>query len=133
MTVVGYRRADFRGSDGHMVEGYRVYLSYEISPNQGAGLATDYVYMTTARLANMGVDVDVIAGFRSKDIVILEDEYKEVCNRLFITTDDGTYGEKGFVTNKLQDLIDAGNNYDLVIAIGPIPMMKFVSKVTEPY
>ena len=50
-----------------------------------------------------------------------------------ITTDDGTYGEKGFVTNKLQDLIDAGNNYDLVIAIGPIPMMKFVSKVTEPY
>ena len=51
----------------------------------------------------------------------------------FSLTDDGTYGEKGFVTNKLQDLIDAGNNYDLVIAIGPIPMMKFVSKVTEPY
>ena len=60
-------------------------------------------------------------------------EYKEICNRLFITTDDGSYGEKGFVTNKLQSLIDEGNNYDLVIAIGPIPMMKFVSKVTEPY
>ena len=62
MTVVGYRRADFRGSDGHMVEGYRVYLSYEISANQGAGLATDYVYMTTARLANMGVDVESLLG-----------------------------------------------------------------------
>ena len=62
MTVVGYRRADFRGSDGHMVEGYRVYLSYEISPNQGAGLATDYVYMTTARLANMGVDIESLLG-----------------------------------------------------------------------
>lgn len=59
MTVVGYRRSDFRGSDGHMVEGYRVYLSYEISPNQGAGLATDYVYMTTARLANMALTLSL--------------------------------------------------------------------------
>ena len=97
------------------------------------GVGNAIAYPSAKALFNMGVDVDVIAGFRSKDIVILEDEYKEVCNRLFITTDDGTYGEKGFVTNKLQDLIDAGNNYDLVIAIGPIPMMKFVSKVTEPY
>ncbi|MEG2852153.1 MAG: sulfide/dihydroorotate dehydrogenase-like FAD/NAD-binding protein, partial [Hydrogenoanaerobacterium sp.] len=80
-----------------------------------------------------GAEVDVIAGFRSKDIVILEDEFKKVCTNLYVTTDDGTYGEKGFVTNKLQSLIDAGNKYDLVIAIGPIPMMKFVSKVTEPY
>ena len=69
----------------------------------------------------------------SAPLEILEDEYKSICNRLFITTDDGSYGEKGFVTNKLQSLIDEGNNYDLVIAIGPIPMMKFVSKVTEPY
>lgn len=99
----------------------------------GGGVGNAIAYPSAKALFNMGVDVDVIAGFRSKDIVILEDEYKEVCNRLFITTDDGTYGEKGFVTNKLQDLIDAGNNYDLVIAIGPIPMMKFVSKVTEPY
>ena len=99
----------------------------------GGGVGNAIAYPSAKALFKAGVDVDVIAGFRSKDIVILEDEYKSICNRLFITTDDGTYGEKGFVTNKLQDLIDAGNNYDLVIAIGPIPMMKFVSKVTEPY
>ena len=99
----------------------------------GGGVGNAIAYPSAKSLFNMGADVDVIAGFRSKDIVILEDEFKAVCNRLFITTDDGTYGEKGFVTNKLQELIDAGNNYDLVIAIGPIPMMKFVSKVTEPY
>ncbi|MFQ6932604.1 MAG: sulfide/dihydroorotate dehydrogenase-like FAD/NAD-binding protein, partial [Eubacterium sp.] len=97
----------------------------------GGGVGNAIAYPSAKALFNMGADVDVIAGFRSKDIVILEDEFKAVCNRLFITTDDGTYGEKGFVTNKLQELIDAGNNYDLVIAIGPIPMMKFVSKVTE--
>lgn len=99
----------------------------------GGGVGNAIAYPSAKALFNMGAGVDVIAGFRSKDIVILEDEFKAVCNRLFITTDDGTYGEKGFVTNKLQELIDAGNNYDLVIAIGPIPMMKFVSKVTEPY
>ena len=99
----------------------------------GGGVGNAIAYPSAKALFNMGADVDVIAGFRSKDIVILEDEFKAVCNRLFMTTDDGSYGEKGFVTNKLQELIDAGNNYDLVIAIGPIPMMKFVSKVTEPY
>ncbi len=77
--------------------------------------------------------MDVIAGFRSKDIVILEDEFKAVCNELVLCTDDGSYGKKGFVTNALQELIDAGRNYDAVIAIGPVPMMKFVCKVTEPY
>lgn len=99
----------------------------------GGGVGNAIAYPSAKALHNAGVEVDVIAGFRSKDIVILEDEYKDVCDNLYITTDDGTYGEKGFVTNKLQSLIDAGNNYDLVIAIGPIPMMKFVSKVTEPY
>ncbi len=99
----------------------------------GGGVGNAIAYPSAKALFKAGVDVDVIAGFRSKDIVILEDEYKSACTRLFITTDDGTYGEKGFVTNKLQSLIDEGNQYDLVIAIGPIPMMKFVSKVTEPY
>lgn len=99
----------------------------------GGGVGNAIAYPSAKALFKAGVDVDVIAGFRSKDIVILEEEYKSICNRLFITTDDGSYGEKGFVTDKLQSLIDEGNNYDLVIAIGPIPMMKFVSKVTEPY
>jgi ferredoxin--NADP+ reductase len=99
----------------------------------GGGVGNAIAYPSAKALFNDGVDVDVIAGFRSKDIVILEDEYKSICNRFFITTDDGSYGEKGLVTEKLQQLIDEGTNYDLVIAIGPIPMMKFVSKVTEPY
>ena len=99
----------------------------------GGGVGNAIAYPSAKTLFKSGVEVDVIAGFRSKDIVILEDEYKSICNRLFITTDDGSYGEHGLVTTKLQSLIDEGNHYDLVIAIGPIPMMKFVSKVTEPY
>ena len=75
----------------------------------------------------------MIVGFRNKDIVILEEEFRAACDELYITTDDGSYGEKGFVTNKLQSLIEGGAGYDLVIAIGPVPMMKFVSKTTEPF
>lgn len=99
----------------------------------GGGVGNAIAYPSAKALHNMGVEVDVIAGFRSKDIVILEDEFKEICDNLYITTDDGTYGDKGFVTDKLQSLIDEGNQYDLVIAIGPVIMMKFISKVTEPY
>ena len=99
----------------------------------GGGVGNAIAYPSAKALHAMGAKVDVIAGFRSKDIVILEDEYKDICDNLYITTDDGSYGDKGFVTDKLQELIDAGNDYDLVIAIGPVVMMKFVSKVTEPY
>ena len=99
----------------------------------GGGVGNAIAYPSAKALHAMGAHVDVIAGFRSKDIVILEDEYKDICDNLYITTDDGSYGDKGFVTDKLQELIDAGNDYDLVIAIGPVVMMKFVSKVTEPY
>ena len=81
----------------------------------------------------MGIATDVIAGFRSKDIVILEDEFKANCTELTICTDDGSYGKKGFVTNALKDLIESGRQYDEVIAIGPIPMMKFVCDVTKEY
>lgn len=79
------------------------------------------------------MEVDVIAGFRNKDIVILEDEMSAVSDNYYLMTDDGTKGEKGFVTDKLKSLIEAGNQYDAVIAIGPIPMMKFVSLTTKPY
>ena len=74
----------------------------------------------------------MIAGFRSRDIVILEEEMR-ACSNLYITTDDGSYGEKGFTTNKLKELIDSGIHYDEVVAIGPAPMMKFVCAVTAPY
>ena len=99
----------------------------------GGGVGCAIAYPSAKALYNMGVKVDLIAGFRSKDIVILEDEMRAVSDNLYITTDDGTYGTKGFVTTKLQELIDAGNNYDVVIAIGPVPMMKFVCGVTRPY
>lgn len=99
----------------------------------GGGVGCAIAYPQAKALHEMGVEVDVIAGFRSKDIVILEEEFSAVSDKLIITTDDGTYGVKGFVTNALQERIDSGINYDLVIAIGPIPMMKFVSAVTKPY
>ena len=99
----------------------------------GGGVGCAIAYPSAKALHEAGAHVDMIAGFRNKDIVILEDEMRAVSDNLYVTTDDGSYGEKGFVTNKLQSLIDAGNNYDLVIAIGPIPMMKFLSEVTRPY
>lgn len=99
----------------------------------GGGVGSAIAYPQAKALHEGGVAVDVIAGFRSKDIVILEDEFRAVSDNFYIMTDDGTYGEKGLVTNKLQERIAAGDAYDLVIAIGPIPMMKFVCKTTEPY
>lgn len=98
----------------------------------GGGVGCAIAYPQAKALFKMGVETDVIAGFRSKDIVILEDEMRAVCNNYYVTTDDGTYGEKGFVTDVLKRLL-ADGGYDLVIAIGPIPMMKFVSKVTEEF
>ena len=99
----------------------------------GGGVGCAIAYPQAKYLHQAGYQVDVIAGFRSKDIVILEEEFKAACTNFYLTTDDGTYGEKGFVTDKLKSLIEAGNQYDLVIAIGPVPMMKFVCKTTEPY
>lgn len=99
----------------------------------GGGVGCAIAYPQAKYLHQAGYEVDVIAGFRSKDIVILEEEFKAACTNFYLTTDDGTYGEKGFVTDKLKSLIEAGNKYDLVIAIGPVPMMKFVCKTTEPY
>lgn len=99
----------------------------------GGGVGCAIAYPQAKMLHEAGVDVTVIAGFRSKDIVILEDEMKAISNNLIITTDDGSYGKKGFVTNALQELIDQGNKFDVVVAIGPVPMMKFLCEVTRPY
>jgi len=96
----------------------------------GGGVGCAIAYPSAKALFNMGVDTKVIAGFRTKDIVILENEMRSVSNECFITTDDGSYGEKGFVTDVLKRIIET-EDIDLVIAIGPIPMMKFVSKITE--
>jgi ferredoxin--NADP+ reductase len=99
----------------------------------GGGVGCAIAYPQAKSLHQQGIQVDMIAGFRSKDIVILEEEMRAVCDQLYITTDDGSYAEKGFVTDKLASLIKEGNQYDLVIAIGPAVMMKFVCKVTEEY
>ena len=99
----------------------------------GGGVGCAIALPSAAAFKEAGAEVDVIVGFRNKDIVILEDEFKAVSDNMYLMTDDGSYGEQGFVTVKLQQLLEAGNNYDAVLAIGPIPMMKFVCKTTEPF
>ena len=99
----------------------------------GGGVGCAIALPSAAAFKEAGAEVDVIAGFRNKDIVILEEEFKAVSDNLYLMTDDGSYGEQGFVTVKLQQLLESGRNYDAVLAIGPIPMMKFVCKTTEPY
>ena len=99
----------------------------------GGGLGCAIAYPQAKAFHEAGVEVDLIAGFRNKDFVILEEEMKAACNRLHIVTDDGSYIEKALVTNKLEQLINEGNEYDLVIAIGPLVMMKFVCLLTKKY
>ena len=95
----------------------------------GGGVGCAIAYPIAKKLKEMGAEVHSIVGFRNKDLVILEDDFKAASNKLVIMTDDGSYGEKGLVTNALEKLIEEGNQYDEVIAIGPIIMMKFVTQV----
>ena len=99
----------------------------------GGGVGCAIAYPSAKAFKEAGAEVDVIVGFRNKDIVILEDEFKAASDNLYLMTDDGSYGEKGFVTVKLQELLESGRQYDEVLAIGPIPMMNFVCKTTEPF
>jgi ferredoxin--NADP+ reductase len=99
----------------------------------GGGLGTAIAYPQAKKLHNLGAAVDSIVGFRNKDMVIFEKEIAQVSNRLFVTTDDGSNGHKGFVSDVLKTLIEDGNKYDLVIAIGPLIMMKVVCNLTRNY
>ncbi|HIT25877.1 MAG TPA: sulfide/dihydroorotate dehydrogenase-like FAD/NAD-binding protein [Candidatus Enterenecus avicola] len=99
----------------------------------GGGVGCAIAYPTAKRLHELGAEVHSIVGFRSKDLVILEQEFEAVSNHMAKMSDDGSWGEKGLVTNALEALIQAGNQYDEVIAIGPLIMMKFVCKLTEKY
>ncbi len=99
----------------------------------GGGLGTAIAYPQAKKLHNMGVRVDMINGFRNKDLIIIEDLCKDACTNLYTMTDDGSNGNKGFVTAKLEELIEAGNKYDLVVAIGPLVMMKAVCDLTKKY
>jgi ferredoxin--NADP+ reductase len=97
----------------------------------GGGLGTAIAYPQAKKLYSMGVQVDSIIGFRDKSLIILEDEMRKVSSRLFVTTDDGSNGTKGFVTDVLESLLEQGNKYDVVVAIGPLVMMKYVSEMTR--
>ncbi len=99
----------------------------------GGGLGTAIAYPQAKTLHKMGAEVDVIAGFRNKELIILEDEIKKISSNVYITTDDGSNGNKGFVTDVLKELIEKGNKYDVVIAIGPLVMMRAVSNITREY
>jgi ferredoxin--NADP+ reductase len=99
----------------------------------GGGLGTAIAFPQAKKLHSLGAEVHSIIGFRNKDLIIYENELKEISDKVFVATDDGSNGNKGFVTNVLQNLIDEGNEYDLVIAIGPLIMMKMVCELTRPY
>jgi len=96
----------------------------------GGGVGTAIAFPTAVALKKAGNHTISIIGGRSKDYVILEDEMKNICDEVFITTDDGSYGKHGFVTDQLKELIES-RNIDFVLAIGPIPMMKAVAEVTR--
>ena len=99
----------------------------------GGGVGCAIAYPIAKKLHQLGAQVHAIVGFRSKDLVILEEEFKAASDKLVVMTDDGSYGEKGLVTNALERLIDAGERYDEVIAIGPLVMMKFVTQLTKQH
>ena len=97
------------------------------------GVGSAPLFPQLRALAEMGVECDVIIGGREAQYVLLADEFKKFCKNVYITTDDGSLGRKGFVTQVLSDLIEKGETIDEVIAIGPVPMMKAVVNVTKPH
>lgn len=121
--------ADFVGPLGQPAPLHK----YEHVVGVAGGVGSAPLYPQLRKLHEMGVKVDVIIGGRSAELVILQDLFAEFCDHVYITTDDGSLGTKGFVTTKLQELIDSGEKIDEVIAIGPLIMMKNVVKLTKTY
>ena len=99
----------------------------------GGGLGVAIAYPQAKALHEAGCEVDVIVGFRNQELVILREELAAVCTGLTVMTDDGSNGCKGFVTQALQEKLEAGAQYDVVIAVGPLPMMRAVCDLTRPY
>ncbi len=99
----------------------------------GGGVGCAIAYPVAKKLHDLGAEVHSVVGFRSRDLVILEDDFRAVSHEMRLMTDDGSHGEKGLVTAALEKLIQEGNQYDEVIAIGPLVMMKFVCQVTKKY
>ena len=99
----------------------------------GGGVGCAIAYPVLKKFHDCGAEVHAVVGFKNKDVVILEDKFKSASDVMKLVTDDGSYGEKGLVTDALKQLIEEGNQYDEIFAIGPAIMMKFVSKTTERY
>ncbi len=99
----------------------------------GGGLGTAIAYPQAKKLSALGTEVTMIHGFRNREMIILEAECQAVSRKVYTMTDDGSNGNPGFVTVKLQELLEGGAEFDLVIAIGPLPMMKAVAETTRPY
>ena len=99
----------------------------------GGGVGCAIAYPVAKKLHALGAEVHSVVGFRSKDLVILEEQFNAVSDKFVVKTDDGSYGTKGLVTDALKELIEQGEQYDEVIAIGPLIMMKFVCKLTKEY
>jgi ferredoxin/flavodoxin---NADP+ reductase len=129
MLAAGDSILDFTGPLGRASE----LEGYKKAAVVGGGLGCAIAYPQAKYLHELGCEVDIIAGFRSTDLIILEEEMTAFSNRLIIMTDDGSNGHKGLVTDALRERIEAGAGYDIVIAIGPPIMMKFVCKLTAEY
>ena len=99
----------------------------------GGGVGCAIAYPVTKKLHEQGCEVHAIVGFRTKDLVILEKEFRDASSKFVLMSDDGSVGEKGLVTDALKKLLDSGEKYDEVITIGPLIMMKFVCKLTKEY
>ncbi len=99
----------------------------------GGGVGCAIAYPVAKKLSNLGVEVHSVVGFRNKDLVILEDEFRNVSSKFVLMSDDGSVGEKGLVTDALRKLIESGEKYDRVITIGPLIMMKFVCQLTKEF
>ncbi|HIE12943.1 MAG TPA: sulfide/dihydroorotate dehydrogenase-like FAD/NAD-binding protein [Desulfotomaculum sp.] len=99
----------------------------------GGGLGTALVFSQVKEMHRNGAKLDVIIGARTAELIILEEEIRPYCEKVFIATDDGSKGHKGFVTDLLKRLLDEGNRYDRAIAVGPLIMMKVVSNLTKEY
>ena len=121
--------ADFVGPLGNATEteGYRKVAVV------GGGVGCAIALPVAKKFHECGAEVTSIVGFRNKDLVILEEEFKACSTKFVMMTDDGSYGTKGMVTNALEELIKEGEQFDLVIAIGPLIMMKFVCALTKKY
>ncbi len=99
----------------------------------GGGVGCAIAYPVAKKLSELGTEVHAVVGFRTRELVILEEDFAAVAAKFVRMSDDGTWGEKGLVTDALRELIESGEEYDEVITIGPLPMMKFVCKLTREY